>query len=124
MTPRGYTFIELLVVIVVIGVLATMGYLRLAGSKDKAAVAAMTSDLRAIAEEQEAFYFQNRLYSATLDSLNPRPSPGDSIVIHEATPSGWSGSVSNTRTPKKCYIVVGNATPVGSAASDGVINCS
>jgi prepilin-type N-terminal cleavage/methylation domain-containing protein len=124
MTRRGYTFIELLVVIVVLGILASMGYLRLQASKDKAAVAAMTSDLRAIAEEQEAFYFQNRFYSATLDSLNPRPSPGDSLVIHEATPSGWSGSVSNSRTPKKCYIVVGDAAPVGSASTDGVINCS
>lgn len=124
MTRRGYTFIELLVVIVVLGILASMGYLRLQASKDKAAVAAMTSDLRAIAEEQEAFYFQNRFYSATLDSLNARPSPGDSLMIHEATPSGWSGSVSNTRTPKKCYIVVGDAAPVGSAATDGVINCS
>jgi len=124
MTRRGYTFIELLVVIVVLGILAGMGYLRLQTSKDKAAIAAMTSDLRAIAEEQEAFYFQNRFYSATLDSLNPRPSPGDSIVIHEATPSGWSGSATNSRTPKRCYIVVGNATPIGSAATDGVISCS
>jgi hypothetical protein len=101
-----------------------MGYLRLQAQKDKAAVAAMTSDLRAIAEEQEAYYFQYRVYSPTLDSLNPRPSPGDSIVVHEATQSGWSGSVSNTRTPKKCYIVVGNAVPIGSATSDGVISCS
>jgi prepilin-type N-terminal cleavage/methylation domain-containing protein len=124
MTPRGYTFIELLVVIVVIGILATMGYVRLQGSKDKAAVAAMISDLRAIAEEQEAFYFQYRYYSPILDSLNPRPSPGDTIAIHEATASGWSGSVSNARTPKKCYVVVGNAALIGSATSDGVIKCS
>ena len=124
MTRRGYTFIELLVVIVVLGILATTGYLRLQSVKDKAAVASMTSDLRAIAEEQEAFYFQNRVYSALLDSLNSRLSPGDTIVIHEATPSGWAGTASNARTLKKCYIVVGNATPVGSANSDGVINCS
>ena len=124
MTRRGYTFIELLVVIVVIGILATMGFLRLQSSKDKAAVASMTSDLRAVAEEQEAFYFQYRVYSAMLDSLHARLSPGDSIMIHEATASGWSGTASNTRTPKKCYIVVGNAALVGSARSDGVIDCS
>jgi prepilin-type N-terminal cleavage/methylation domain-containing protein len=124
MRRRGYTFIELLVVIVVLGILATTGYLRLQSTKSKAAIASMTSDLRAIAEEQEAFYFQYRIYSTILDSLNPRVSPGDSIVIHEATESGWSGSASNTRTPKKCYIVVGNATPIGSASNDGVIDCS
>ena len=124
MRHRGFTIIEILAVMVVIGVLATIAYVRLQSSKDKATVAGMTSDLRAVTEEQEAFYFQYRFYSPTLDSLNPRPSPGDSVVIHEATASGWSGSVSNPKTVKKCYIVVGNAAPVGSATTDGVINCS
>jgi len=124
MTRRGFTFIEILVVMIVIGILASLAYLRIQQSKDKAVVASMTSDLRAVAEEQEAYYFQNRIYSAILDSLNPRPSPGDSITIHEATASGWSGSVLNPKTPKRCYIMVGAAAPVGSATSDGVISCS
>jgi prepilin-type N-terminal cleavage/methylation domain-containing protein len=124
MSRRGFTFIEMLVVIVVIGILAGMGYLRMQATKDKAAVAAMTSDLRAIAEEQEAYYIQYRSYSSTLDSLNPRPSPGDSITIHEATPSGWSGSVSNPKTVKQCFVVVGDADPLGPAVADGVIKCS
>lgn len=124
MTRRGFTFIEILVVIVVLGILAGMGYLRMQATKDKAAVAAMTSDLRAVAEEQEAYYIQFRNYSASLDSLNPRPSPGDSIVIHEATPSGWSGSVSNPKSIKQCFVVVGDAAPIGSAVADGVIKCS
>ena len=124
MNRRGFTFIEILTVMVVLGILATMGYLRMQSAKDKAAVAAMTSDLRAVAEEQEAFYFQYRFYSPTLDSLNPRPSPGDSITIHEATPAGWSASVSNPKTVKQCYVVVGNAAPVGVATNDGVIKCS
>lgn len=124
MNRRGFTFIEILVVMIVIGILATLAYLRIQQTKDKAVVASMTSDLRAVAEEQEAYYFQYRLYSAILDSLNPRLSPGDSITIREATPSGWSGSVQNPKTTKQCYIVVGAATPVGSASSDGVISCS
>ena len=124
MTRRGFTFIEMLVVMVVIGVLATMGYLRIQSTKGKAAIAAMTSDLRAIAEEQEAYYFQYRVYSPILDSLNPRLSAGDTITIHEATASGWSGSAKNSGTVKQCYIVVGNAAPVGTALNDGVIKCS
>lgn len=124
MTRRGFTFIEILVVMIVLGILATFGYLRLQAQKEKAVVAAMTSDLRAVAEEQEAYYFQYRVYSGMLDSLNPRPSPGDSVVIHEASASGWSGSVSNPNSTKQCYITVGTAAPIGSATSDGVINCS
>jgi prepilin-type N-terminal cleavage/methylation domain-containing protein len=124
MSRRGFTFIEMLVVMIVIGILASLAYVRVQQSKDKAVVASMTSDLRAVAEEQEAYYFQYRVYSPLLDSLNPRPSPGDSITIHEATASGWSGSVQNPKIVRRCYIVVGAATPVGSATSDGVISCS
>jgi len=116
--------IELLVVMVVIGVLATLAYARLQSSKDKATVASMTSDLRAIAEEQEAYYFQNRVYGTDLVALNANPSPGNVIVIDEATSSGWSGHVSNPKVTKQCYMVVGDATPIGSATTDGVINCS
>jgi prepilin-type N-terminal cleavage/methylation domain-containing protein len=124
MTRRGFTFIEVLVVMIVIGILATLAFARLQSSKEKGTIASMTSDLRAVAEEQEAYYFQNRVYAADPDSLNPNFSPGNLVQILEASSAGWSGQVSNPTTPKRCYIVVGNAAPVGSAANDGVINCS
>jgi prepilin-type N-terminal cleavage/methylation domain-containing protein len=121
---RGFTFIEILIVMIVIGILAGLAYVRVQSQKDKATVAAMTSDLRAIAEEQEAHYFQNRFYTSDLVALNARPSPGDTIVIVEATAAGWSGRIYNPRSLKQCYIVVGQAAPIGSATQDGVINCS
>src|SRR5512143_3942986 len=121
---RGFTIIEILVVLVVLSVLAALGYARLQGSKDKATIASMTSDLRALAEEQEAYYFQNRVYSTNLAPLNSNPSPGNTVVINEATNSGWSGHVSNPKVTRQCYVVVGSAAPIGSATSDGVISCS
>lgn len=121
---RGFTFIEILVVMIVIGILAGLGYARLQSQKEKAAIAAMISDLRAIAEEQEAHYFQNRFYTTDLVALNARPTVGDTIQIVEATAAGWAGRVYNGRTTKQCYIVVGQATPIGSATQDGVISCS
>lgn len=123
-TTAGFTFIEMLVVVVVIGILATMAYVRLQSQKDKAVVAGMISDLRAIAEEQEAHYFQNRVYSTDLVALNAVPSAGDTIVVVEATAAGWSGRVYNPRVTKQCYIMVGQAAPIGSATQDGVIHCS
>jgi prepilin-type N-terminal cleavage/methylation domain-containing protein len=120
----GFTFIEMLVVVVVIGILASIAYVRLQSQKDKAVIAAMTSDLRALAEEQEAHYFQNRVYSSDLTALNSVPSPGDTIVVVEASAAGWSGRVYNPRVAKQCYIVVGQAAPIGSATQDGVIRCS
>ncbi len=121
---RGFTFIEILIVMIVIGILTGLAYVRVQSQKDKATIAAMTSDLRAIAEEQEAHYFQNRFYTTDLVALNARPSPGDTIVIVEATAAGWSGRIYNPRSNKQCYIVVGQAAPIGSATQDGVINCS
>jgi Tfp pilus assembly protein PilE len=114
----------MLVVVVVIGILATIAYARLQSQKEKAFIAGMTSDLRALAEEQEAYYFQNRVYSSDLVALNSTPSPGDTVVVMEATATGWSGRVFNPKTPRQCYIVVGQAAPVGSATQDGVIRCS
>jgi prepilin-type N-terminal cleavage/methylation domain-containing protein len=124
-SPRaGFTIIEILVVLAVIGILAGLGYARLQSSKDKATVAAMTSDLRAIAEEQEAYYFQNRFYSNSLVTLNAQLSPDNTVVIVEATDAGWSGRASNPKVTKQCYIVVGSAALIGSVTTEGVISCS
>lgn len=123
-TRNGFTIIEMLAVMVVIGVLATIAYARLQTSKDKAIVAGMLSDLHAVAQEQEAFYFQNRTYSTTLATLNSNPSPGNIPVIVTGNSAGWSGSISNPKVIKQCYIFVGAAAPIGSATKDGVIDCS
>ncbi|HXI21350.1 MAG TPA: prepilin-type N-terminal cleavage/methylation domain-containing protein [Gemmatimonadales bacterium] len=121
---RGFTLIEILAVLVIVAILAGLAFARLQTSKDRAAVATMTSDLRAISEEQEAYYFINRIYTTDLVALNARLSPGNVLTIHEATTSGWAGSVANPRVSQQCYIVVGTATPVGSATADAGINCS
>jgi prepilin-type N-terminal cleavage/methylation domain-containing protein len=120
----GFTIIEILAVLAVVSILAAIAYARLQSQKDKATVAAMTSDLRAIAEEQEAHYFQNRVYSNNLVALNANPSPGDTIVIVEASAAGWSGRIYNPKITKQCYIIVGQVAPLGSATRDGVISCS
>lgn len=124
--PRrhGFTIIEMLVVLVVLGVLAGLGFARLQYTKDKATVASLSSDLHGIAEEQEAYYFQNRAYSPTVDSLNPNLTPGNVIVILEATGSGWSAQASNPKVAKQCWVVIGSAAAVGTAVPDGGTSCS
>jgi prepilin-type N-terminal cleavage/methylation domain-containing protein len=60
---RGFTLIEMLVVMVVIGILAGLAYARVQSQKDKAIIASMTSNLRILAEAQEGHNLQNRLYT-------------------------------------------------------------
>jgi prepilin-type N-terminal cleavage/methylation domain-containing protein len=122
--PSGFTFVEILVVLIVLGILATLAFNRLQANKEKAVVAAMEHDLRAIAFEQEAYYFQNRRYADQLTLLPNNPSPGNTITIVEGTSSGWSGQVTNPKTSKVCAIVVGSAAPIGSAQPDKGISCS
>ncbi len=127
MRPRrqpGFTFVEILVVLIVLGILAALAFNRLQANKEKAVVASMEHDLRAIAFEQEAYYFQNRTYADQLNLLPNNPSPGNLVSIVEGTSSGWSGRVTNPKTPKVCSIVVGSAAPIGSALPDKGISCS
>ncbi len=121
---RGFTIIEMLVVMVVLGILATLAFARLQNTKEKAIIASLSADLHGVVEEQEGFYFTHRYYSATTDSLNPNYTTGNVVSILEATGSGWSGSVTNPKVTRVCYVVVGNAAPVGTAQPDGGISCS
>lgn len=120
----GFTFIEILVVMIILGILATLAFNRLQANKEKATIASMEHDLRAITFEQEAYYFQNRVYADQLVLLPNNPSAGNAITIVEGTASGWSGQVSNPKTTKMCYIVVGTAAVIGSAQPDRGIDCS
>jgi prepilin-type N-terminal cleavage/methylation domain-containing protein len=66
-TRRGFTLVEVLVVVLVLGVLAAIAIPRYAGSKDKAYVAAMIADLHnaAIYEEQYASENHAQYFSGT-----------------------------------------------------------
>jgi prepilin-type N-terminal cleavage/methylation domain-containing protein len=121
---RGVTFIELLTVVVIIGLLTIFAIPRLSRNKEKTVVASMESDLRNLATAQESALFNSGTYTLNQASLNITLSPGNVLTINEATTSGWSATMSNPLVPQVCYLFHGGATPVGSATVEGLIDCS
>ena len=123
--PRGFTLIELMIVIVIIGILATMAILNYTSSKQKSYEAQMKSDLRNLATAEEAFFYDSSTYTTSFPLMNNfMPSAGGTIVVNEATRVGWSATASSTGTGRKCYLFMGTATPVGPTTKEGVAACS
>ena len=124
-STRGFTLIELLIVIVIVGILATLAVVNFTNTKEKSYIATQKSDLRNLAEAEEAYFYDSAAYTNNLTLMNKfTPSPGNTLVVNEATGQGWSATTSNVNTSKKCYLFTGNAAPVGSATKEGLISCS
>jgi Tfp pilus assembly protein PilE len=114
-----------LIVVVIIGILASIAIPKFVNTKEKSYMAQMKSDLRNLATAEEAFFYDSTSYTTSLLMLNNfSPSTGVTLTVNEATPKGWSATAQHAQTPRKCYIFSGGATPVGTATVEGRIVCS
>ena len=66
---KGFTIVELLIVIVVIGILAALVITTFTGIQKKARDTERTTDIKALHGQVEAYYTQNGRYP-TLDNMN------------------------------------------------------
>jgi type IV pilus assembly protein PilA len=124
MHRRGFTLIEVLVVVVIIGILAAIAIPKAANTKSKAVLAAMKSDLRNLATAQEGFFFDNSDYAGSTNilvqvngtggagSVYFRATTGNVLVLTYGGKNGWSATVTNPAlviAPATCGIYVGPA---------------
>lgn len=123
---KGFTLIELIMVVVIIGVLASIAIPKFGNTKEKAYVAGMKADLRNLVTAQEAYFAEYVTYASSTASLNYNVSTGNSVnlISITATGTGWSATASNTGTAHTCGIFIGNATPPIPGAYEGQPVCN
>jgi type II secretion system protein G len=121
---EGFTLIELLIVVVIIGILAAIAIPKYQNTKGKANFAAMRSDLRNLTTAEESYFYDRSAYSTSLDSLQFAVSHGDTVIIGQATATGWSATATNPASyPRLCAIFMGDATAVAPATEAGIVAC-
>ena len=89
---KGFTLIELLIVVVIIGILAAIAIPKFSATREKAYFAAMKSDLKNLASQQEIYYADEYAYTSTAGTLGFVSSEGVTVTINENTGTGWAAT--------------------------------
>lgn len=124
----GFTIVELLVVIVVIGVLAAITIVSYSGIKTKAIAASLQSDLSSSAQKLKLYYTEYGTYPSTLNASNCPTTPtadskyclkassGNTLTYCPVTPYS-SFTLKAINTSGTGYVVTDSSSPQTSAAS-------
>ena len=127
-TTNGFTIVELLVVIVVIGILAAITIVSYTGISSKATASALQSDLTSAKKQLSLYYVDHGVYPVDLDANKcPRdstpttdtryclkPSNGNTFTYFTlgiaTSPDGFGLKATNGTTN---YTITNNSSPVG-----------
>ena len=125
---KGFTLIELLIVVVIIGILAAIAIPKFSATREKAYFAAMKSDLKNLASQQEIYYADNYSYTTSTTDLTYVDSEGVNVTI-TATTSGWSATAYHDAlgTALGCALYYGSATAPAAPttpSAPGLVACT
>lgn len=107
----GFTIVELLVVIVVIGILAAITIVSYTGISQKAIVASLQSDLVTASQQLKIYQVDKGVYPSTIDcSVSPpnysiciKSSPGNTFDVN-----AYAVAVNNTANPQTFTLMASN----------------
>ncbi len=121
---RGFTLVELLIVVVIVGILATIAIPKFTNTKGKAFAVTLKADLRNLSVAEESYFYDNAVYTSTVSSLDYNSSPGVVINITTASAVGWSASATHPdANPLTCSVFMGGVTPATPATVEGAVAC-
>lgn len=120
----GFTLVELMIIIVLLGVLASIALPTFIGSRDQARLASVKSDVRNAETAEEAYFSDNGRYGnlAQLAASGYTMSAGTAMKIN-ATKRGYTLHASNSAIESGtngCSVQVGGGV---SMTMDAVITC-
>jgi prepilin-type N-terminal cleavage/methylation domain-containing protein len=121
---RGFSLIELFVVLVVIGILVGLSIPRLHQFKHQFYLTAMISDLRNLAATEEGYWSTGDSYTSDFSALRFNVSQGVWVTFVQADSLGWSATATHDGDTSTCAIYYGNAPPVPPATVKNYIGCS
>lgn len=104
---RGFTLIELMMVVAIIGVLAAIAYPSYTEQVKKGRRASVQAIMQTIATRQEQYLLEARQYATTSAMLN---------VVTSETDAWYTVTIASTAAPPTYTIT---ATAIGAQASDG-----
>jgi prepilin-type N-terminal cleavage/methylation domain-containing protein len=106
---KGFTLIELIIVILVLGILAAIAIAKFVDVKERAYVATMKADLRnfALYEQNYLMDSQGSYFSGNGSAQGFVPTVGVTVIatVDPGPPPSWHAIATHTKTARTCQIV-------------------
>jgi prepilin-type N-terminal cleavage/methylation domain-containing protein len=124
MSRRGFTLLELIVVAVILGLLASMAIERFANTKERTYLVTMKADLRNLITAEVVFSTDSLRFTTVIGSggLTYHVTTGNTTPSIVLTGDGFTARIGNTNTPRTCVIFMGS-TPLAPATNEGEPAC-
>ena len=123
----GFTLIEIVIAVLLIGILTTIAVPKFQAHKRQAHVASVISQLRHLQQAQEHHYLEADRYADAIGSLpDLQVASKIPVVIVAGTQMGWSATARYRETTVVCAIFYGTAPipPPATPADDGEPVCT
>lgn len=125
---RGFTLVEILAVLVLLGILVTIAWGKFHNTKEKALQATLITDMRNLATAQELYHRENGTYASAPAQIQPiiDPSPESTFHITTGNNLGWAGWNEINGTTMRCEFYVGSGVtpPLGYASASERVACA